>query len=209
MYLPPHFVETDLPTLHALIKAHPLGLLISSDASGLQANPVPFLLDEGAGKKGILRAHVARANPQWQHLQAGARALIVFQGENAYITPSWYASKREHGKVVPTWNYVIVQVRGSVTVHESPDWLLQQITALTNAHESGRVDPWAVSDAPQPYIAAQMRGIVGIEIAIDEIVGKWKVSQNRSAADQEGVAQGYDLDGHAAMAAQVRERVKP
>lgn len=209
MYQPPHFAEEDLPTLHALIKAHPLGLLVSSDASGIQANPLPFLLDEDAGEKGRLRAHLARANPQWLHLRDGAAALIVFQGENAYVTPSWYVSKQEHGKVVPTWNYVMVQVRGIVTVHESPDWLLPQITALTNAHESGRAGPWAVSDAPEPYIKAQMRGIVGIEIAIEEIAGKWKVSQNRSEADQAGVAQGYDLDGKAAMAAQVRERMKP
>jgi transcriptional regulator len=208
MYQPPHFIENHLPTLHALIAAHPLGLLISSDASGLQANPLPFLLDEHAGEKGRLRAHLARANPQWQHLQAGAQALVVFQGENAYVTPSWYVSKREHGRVVPTWNYVMVQVRGSVTVHESPDWLLPQITALTEAHEGGRAGPWAVSDAPEPYIAAQMRGIVGIEIAIEEIAGKWKVSQNRSAADQEGVAQGYDAEGKTGMASLVRKRMK-
>ncbi len=208
MYQPPHFAEEDLPTLHALIKAHPLGLLISSNASGIQANPVPFLLDESSGGKGHLRAHLARANPQWRHLRDGAAALVVFQGENAYVTPSWYASKREHGKVVPTWNYVMVQVRGNVTVHESPDWLLTQITALTGMHESGRAEPWAVAGAPEPYIAAQMRGIVGIELVITEIAGKWKVSQNRSAKDQAGVADGNDADGRAAMAALVRERMK-
>ena len=205
MYEPPHFIEVDPETLHALIRAHPLGLLISSDANDLQANAVPFSLKPDMGTKGTLQAHVARANPQWQHLKDGARALVVFQGPDAYVTPSWYATKKEHGKVVPTWNYAMVQVRGHVTIHEEPEWLLPQITALTNANEIGRAEPWAVTDAPERYIAAQMRGIVGIEIAIDDIRGKWKVSQNRSEADKRGAAEGYDIEDRPDMATLVRQ----
>ena len=205
MYEPNHFVEDNLETLHALIRAHPLGLLISSDAGDVQANAVPFILKPDTGPKGILQAHVARANPQWQHLQGGARALVVFQGPEAYVTPSWYATKKEHGKVVPTWNYAIVQVRGAVTVHESPEWLLPQISALTESHESNRAEPWAVTDAPERYIEAQMRGIVGIEIAIEDIRGKWKMSQNRSEADKTGVAEGYGMESRPDMAGLVRQ----
>ena len=205
MYEPNHFVEDNLETLHALIRAHPLGLLISSDAGDVQANAVPFILKPDTGPKGILQAHVARANPQWQHLQGGARALVVFQGPEAYVTPSWYATKKEHGKVVPTWNYAIVQVRGAVTVHESPEWLLPQISALTESHESNRAESWAVTDAPERYIEAQMRGIVGIEIAIEDIRGKWKMSQNRSEADKTGVAEGYGMESRPDMAGLVRQ----
>ncbi len=206
MYEPTHFVEDNLATLHALIRTHPLGLLISSDANDLQANAIPFLLDASVGANGILRGHLARANPQWQHLKDGARALVVFQGPDAYVTPSWYAAKKDHGKVVPTWNYAMVQVRGSVTIHDDPHWLQAQITALTKAHEGNRAEPWAVSDAPERYIEMQKRAIVGIEILIEDIRGKWKVSQNRSAADQSGVAEGLEADGAMDMAALVRQR---
>lgn len=208
MYEPTHFVEDNLETIHALIRARTLGLLISADADDLQANAIPFILKADAGPKGVLKAHVARANPQWQHLKDGARALVVFQGPDAYVTPSWYAAKKEHGKVVPTWNYAMVQVRGPVTIHEEPEWLLPQITALTKAHESARAEPWAVSDAPERYVAMQMRAIVGIEIAIEDIRGKWKVSQNRSAGDQAGVAEGMEAEGVADMAALVRRHGK-
>lgn len=204
MYEPTHFVEDNLETIHALIRAHPLGLLISSDSDDLQANAVPFILKAEAGPKGVLKAHVARANPQWQHLKDGARALVVFQGPDAYVTPSWYAAKKEHGKVVPTWNYAMVQVRGTVTVHEHPDWLMPQITALTGEHEGGRAEPWALTDAPERFVEMQMRAIVGIEIAIEDIRGKWKVSQNRSVADQAGVADGYDGQDRPDMSALVR-----
>ena len=205
MYEPNHFVEDNLETLHALIRAHPLGLLISSDAGDVQANAVPFILKPDTGPKGILQAHVARANPQWQHLKGGARGLVVFQGPDAYVTPSWYETKKEHGKVVPTWNFAMVQVRGTVTVHESPEWLLPQISALTESHESNRAEPWAVTDAPERYIEAQMRGIVGIEIAIEDIRGKWKMSQNRSEADKTGVAEGYGMESRPDMAGLVRQ----
>ena len=205
MYEPAHFVESNPDILHALIRAHPLGMLISAVGDDLQANPIPFLLDANWGDKGVLRAHLARANPQVKHLEDGARALVVFQGENAYVTPSWYASKKEHGKVVPTWNYVMVQVRGAVRLLGDAE-LHAQITALTNAHEQGRPIPWQVSDAPERYVEMQKRAIVGIEIKIEDIRGKWKVSQNRSFQDQAGVAAGFEQDHLAIMAYLVRDK---
>lgn len=190
MYQPPHFREERLEIQHALIRAHPLGLLISPGEDGLLANPVPFLLDAAAAPKGVLRAHLARANRQWQALAAGQPALVVFQGVDTYITPSWYETKKETGKVVPTWNYAIVQVRGPVRVIEDREWLRRQITALTAEHESSRSEPWAVTDAPEDFVEAQLKGIIGIEMTIETIEGKWKVSQNRPLADRIGVTAG-------------------
>lgn len=207
MYQPVHFVESDLPTLHALIRAHPLGLLISADADDLQANPIPFLIEPSAGPHGTLRAHVARANPQGQHLQNGAKALVVFQGSDAYVTPSWYETKKEHGRVVPTWNYVSVQVRGTVKIMDDPAWLHSQLTALTAQHEGGRPETWSIDDAPVNFIEMQKRAIVGIEIEITEIAGKWKVSQNRASADRAGVAVGLVHEGNHEMAALVAKKV--
>ena len=204
MYQPVHFEEANLPTLHALINAHPLGMLISADADDLQANPIPFLLDPSAGPHGTLRAHVARANPQWQHLQNGAKALVVFQGSDAYVTPSWYQSKKDHGKVVPTWNYVCVQVRGKVQVIDDAAWLHSQLSALTDGHEAGRNNAWSIADAPADFIEMQKRAIIGLEMVIEDIVGKWKVSQNRPVADRVGVAAGLHKDANINMADLVR-----
>ena len=202
MYMPPQFAETDETVLRALIEAHPLGLLISSSADELLANPVPFLVSAREGGT-LLRAHLSKANPQWQHIKDGARVLVVFQGTDSYVTPSWYASKKEHGKVVPTWNYAMVQARGTASVHEGADWLGQQVRDLTGRHEADRTEPWAVDDAPEAFVAAQLRGIVGIEIAVTELTGKWKVSQNRPEADRRGVHAGLKEDGDLAMAALV------
>jgi transcriptional regulator len=194
MYQPSHFIETDLGVLHALIRAHPLGLLISSGPDGPVANPLPFLLDADVGPNGRLRAHLSRANPQWRLLADNSETpvLTVFQGVDSYITPSWYETKRETGKVVPTWNYAIVQARGRVRVIEDAGWLAGQIAELTATHEAGRSEPWQVSDAPDSFIASQIKGIIGLEIEIAEISGKWKVSQNRPVADRAGVADGLD-----------------
>ena len=193
MYQPPHFKETRLEVQHALINAHPFGLLISSGAEGLEANAVPFVLDTVAPSLGVLRTHVARANSHWKSLH-GQNVLVVFQGPQTYISPSLYETKRETGKVVPTWNYVMVQVKGVASVHEDHAWLSAQIRALTNKHEAGRAAPWAVDDAPERYIESQMNGIVGIEIPITSIEGKWKVSQNRPEADRRGVAEGLSKE---------------
>jgi transcriptional regulator len=209
MYQPPHFREDRLEVQHALIRAHPLGLLVTNGRSGLIANPVPFTLDEAASPYGTLRVHLSRANPQWRDFDPEQEALVVFQGVETYITPSWYEAKREHGKVVPTWNYAIVQAYGRMRVMDDPDWLLEQITALTGTQESARQEPWAVSDAPASFVAAQLKGIVGIEIEITRIEGKWKVSQNRSEADRQGVAAGLRLlddDASRQMAEMVEAR---
>jgi transcriptional regulator len=210
MYQPPHFVETDCDRLHSLIEAYPLGLLVSNGADGPLANPLPFLLDREIGRFGRLRAHLSRANPQWRSLadDPKAQVLVVFQGVDTYVTPSWYATKRETGKVVPTWNYAIVQARGAARVIDDRDWLAGQIAQLTATHEAGRAEPWKVSDAPDAFVEAQIRGIVGIEIEIADLQGKWKVSQNRPMADRVGVAQGLESSegfDEAGMARLVRQ----
>ncbi|MBD8665166.1 FMN-binding negative transcriptional regulator [Rhizobium sp. CFBP 8752] len=205
MYQPPHFREDDLGTQHALIRAYPLGMLITSGNSGLLANPVPFHLDGEASDKGVLRLHLARANSQWKDIRDGATVLAVFQGADSYVTPSWYQTKQETGKVVPTWNYAIVQARGPARIVEDAGWLLAQIEAITGQHENSRPMPWSVNDAPDDFISAQLKGIVGVEIEISEIEGKWKVSQNRPVGDREGVASGLDnMPGQDQMAELVR-----
>jgi transcriptional regulator len=195
MYEPPLHRQDDLAVQHALVRDHPLGLLISHGPQGLLANAVPFLVDPSASKLGVLQCHVARANGQWRDLADASEALVVFQGPQHYISPSWYETKRETGKVVPTWNYLVVQARGRARVIEDEVWLRRQIEALTRRHEGDRPAPWAVDDAPAPFIAMQIKAIVGIEIEIVDIKGKWKASQNRNAADRAGVVKGLEADG--------------
>lgn len=195
MYEPPLHREDDLARQHALIEARTIGLLISHGPQGLVANVVPFVLDPAASKLGTLKAHVARANPQWRDLAESPEALIVFQGPEHYVSPSWYPTKQETHKVVPTWNYVMVQTRGTAHVVEDDEWLQRQIAALTLKQEASRADPWAVVDAPADFIAFQRKAIVGIEIEITDIRGKWKTSQNRSAADRAGVIKGLQAIG--------------
>jgi transcriptional regulator len=208
MYLPAHFAETRVDVLHAALRAHPLGLLISHGSGGLAANPVPFLVDADPTPLGTLRGHVARANPLWR--DAGAEVLVVFQGPQAYVSPGWYASKAATGQVVPTWNYVMVQARGRLRAVDDAPWLHALVNRLTDTHEAGRPAPWKVADAPDDYVATMLRAIVGIEIELTVLTGKWKASQNRSAADREGVAAGLDArstDDARAMAAAVRRAV--
>jgi len=189
MYQPQVFREENLETLHSFIRAHPLATLITAGAGGLLANLVPFTLIDG-GEKGTLRAHVAKANDQVYALRSGAETLVVFQGPDAYITPSWYVSKQEHGRVVPTWNYVVVQARGTPRIVDDTSWIRAQVQDLTATQEHKRPTPWNVNDAPEPFISGQIQSIIGIEIPISTIEGKWKVSQNRSAADRQGVEEG-------------------
>ena len=206
MYEPPLHRQEDLAAEHELIRKYPLGLLISHGSSGLLANAIPFLIDAEASRFGTLRAHVARANPQWKDLQVAEEALVVFQGVDHYISPSWYETKRETGKVVPTWNYTMVQAKGRAKVMDDV-WLARQIEELTRALEERREAPWAVGDAPADFIAMQRRAIVGLEIEILDIRGKWKTSQNRPAADRAGVVAGLEELGEEAreMAGIVRE----
>jgi transcriptional regulator len=201
MYTPPAFAEARPEVLHDLIRAHPLGLLITSGTGGIVANPVPFqLVTEEAGT--VLRAHLSRANSQLVDLD-DAECLVVFQGPQAYVSPSWYATKQDSGKVVPTWNYIIVQARGRARRVDDPTWLRTQIDALTEAHEAGSAEPWAVADAPADFIAGQLRGIVGVEIPVTQIDGKWKLSQNRSMPDRSGVVNGLTALGETDMVSAV------
>jgi len=211
MYQPPHFREDSLAVQHALIRAHPLGLLVTLENSGIVANLVPFVLDAAASPRGTLKCHVARANRLWQDFDTAHEALVIFQGAEHYITPSWYATKQETGKVVPTWNYVIVQAYGRLVVRDDRDWLAQQIGELTTRQEAPRDQPWAVGDAPEPFVKAQLNAIVGLEIPISRIEGKWKVSQNRPERDRAGVVQGLlaeQDDAARAMARLVEEKNK-
>jgi transcriptional regulator len=208
MYEPSHFKVEDRGQLHAVIRQHPLATLVTVGEDGLVANLVPFVLHADEGDNGVLRAHLARPNPQWKAIAAGAETLVVFTGVERYVTPAWYATKRETGKVVPTWNYVTVQVRGQARVVEDPVWLRSQLESLTLQQEAPRAEPWAVTDAPEPFIAAQARGIVGVEIEIVSIIGKFKLSQNRREDDRLGVLNGLSSDPETesqAMAALVKE----
>jgi transcriptional regulator len=210
MYLPAHFAETRPEPLHELIGKHPLGMLVTMSDAGLQANPVPFVLDaDPAGGPGILRAHVARANPLWRETRGDVESLVVFQGPQAYISPGWYPSKLEHGKAVPTWNYVMVQARGTLRAIDDADWVRAFVTRLTTRHEAVQAKPWAVTDAPPEFIDTMVRAIVGIEITLTALTGKWKVSQNRSIADRGGVAAGLHAAGLADAAASVENGPKP
>jgi transcriptional regulator len=211
MYLPAHFAESRAEVLHGLIRSHPLGVLVTQDRdSHIDANDIPFVLDaaEGDGQY-VLRGHVARANPLWRTARGDVESLVVFQGPQGYVSPAWYPSKAEHGKVVPTWNYVVVQGRGALRAIDDRDWVRAFVTRLTERHESDRPAPWAVSDAPSDYIETMLGAIVGIEIVLTSLTGKWKVSQNRPPADREGVAAGLVSEqGDAALAAQVRAFTK-
>ena len=190
MYLPAHFEEARPEVLHQALRDHPLGLLITQDASGLVANQIPFLIELEPDGTQVLRGHVARANPVWREARCDVESLVVFQGPQAYISPSWLATKAQDGKVVPTWNYVMVQARGTLRAIDDAAWVHALVTRLTERHESTRAQPWAVSDAPEDYIATMLRAIVGIEIPLSSLIGKWKLSQNKSSADREGIAQG-------------------
>ena len=208
MYEVKHFVEDRLDVQHDLIQSHPLGLLICDDADGRHmANPIPFTLVRKSGLLGTLQAHLARPNPQWLQLQNVEECLVVFQGEQAYISPNWYPTKKEHGKVVPTWNYVTVHVWGKPKVFDDQNWIRTQINALTTQQEANQATPWQVDDAPPQFTAAMLRGVVGVEIEITEIQGKWKVSQNRPTADIQGVRDGLASVGEVSMATQVAERL--
>ena len=190
MYLPKHFEETRVEVLHRLIRDEPLATLVTLGPDGLNANHLPLDLDPEPDPFGTIRGHVARGNRMWQDTSPDVEALAVFQGSQRYITPSWYPTKQETGKVTPTWNYVVVHAYGKPRFRDDPAWLRDHVERLTNRHESARALPWRVTDAPEDYVAALLRGIVGFEIRVTRLVGKWKVSQNRSRAERQGVGMG-------------------
>lgn len=195
MYLPKHFEETRVAVLHELIREHPLGALVTLTGNGLDANHLPFEVDPEPAPFGTLRGHVARANPVWRDGSATVDALVIFQGPGIYVSPSWYPTKEETGQVVPTWNYAVVHAHGPLKVIDDRAWLRAFVTKLTDRHEAGKPVPWKVTDAPAQYIDRQLGAIIGLELPIARLVGKWKVSQNRPAQDREGVVEGLSREG--------------
>lgn len=202
MYVPRHF---EMPTadVQDLLLRHGAGDLVTATPVGLLATLVPFVFDPGVGEHGVLLGHLARNNEQWRQPPTG-EALVIVRGPDSYVSPGWYASKAEHGRVVPTWNYVAVHVHGPLVVHDDPAWVADLVDRLTRRHEAGRDRPWAVTDAPAPFVEGQLRAIVGVEVPITRIEAKAKLSQNRPAADVDGVVRGSREDGHVAMAEAVQ-----
>ena len=200
MYLPAHFEESRVDVLHELIHAHPLGALVTLTAGGIDANHIPFEIDPAPAPFGTLRGHVARANPLWREFLREVEALVIFQGAGTYISPAWYPTKQETGRVVPTWNYAVVHAYGPLRVIDDKAWLRDFVTQLTNRHEAGRQAPWHVTDAPADYIDKQLGAIIGLEIPIARLVGKWKMSQNRPSQDRAGVVDGLLREGDPSVA---------
>ena len=210
MYRPNYHALNDLGQMHTHIDQYPLGGWVCQTDDGLVANHIPFVLDRTYGENGRLIGHVSRANPVWQQLLAGTPSVVMFMGPQAYITPSWYPGKKEHGKVVPTWNYVTVHVHGTGRVVEDGEWILSMLHQLTDAQESSRPTPWSVKDAPTDYVEKLLRAIVGIEIRIDRLEGRLKVSQDEALADRHGTVDGLmaEQDSQSnAMAELVRQQI--
>lgn len=200
MYVPAHFNEDRIDVLHDLIRGTRLATLVSMTADGMVASHAPLMLDPDPAPYGTLIGHLAKANPHARAADLGVQTLVIFQGVDGYITPSYYAAKQEHGKVVPTWNYTAVHAYGTLEVFDDPARLLQVVTRLTNRYETPRAQPWGVTDAPADFVQGMLRAIVGIVLPITRLEGKVKMSQNRPAADQTGVIEGLRHDGQDALA---------
>lgn len=211
MYTPKQFEELRVEVMHDLIRAYPLATLVTHSSSGLNANHIPLYLSESPTPYGALQGHIARANPLFGEITEGIETLAIFHGPDSYISPSWYATKKESGKVVPTWNYAVVHAYGVLRVVENASWLRAQLDALTNHQEASFPEPWVVSDAPADHLEKIMAAIVGVEMVITKMMGKWKVSQNQPTPNQVGVIAGLKASGLAesqAMAALVETRAK-
>jgi transcriptional regulator len=198
VYVPEHFAMDD-SALQELLAGHGAGDLVTATSEGLLATLLPFVHDPAVGAHGALLGHMARNNDQWRHAPVG-EAMVIVRGPDAYVTPSWYASKAEHGRVVPTWNYVTAHVYGELVVHDDVEWVGENVRRLTEKHEAARQPSWAVADAPPAYVAGQLRAVVGLELRISRIEAKAKLSQNRPAADIDGVVAGARAEGQAEMA---------
>ena len=199
MYVPSHFEELRPGVLHDLMRAHPLGVLITHSAEGLDANHLPFELDATVGKQGVLRAHVARNNPVWQSIANGDEVLVVFRSQDAYISPNWYPSKHESHKQVPTWNYQVVHAHGRITLHDDEQYVRGLVARLTRTHEADEPKPWKMGDAPPDYINSMLKSIVGLEVDITRLVGKFKLSQNREVRDRVSAGQTLLSQGDGAL----------
>jgi transcriptional regulator len=209
MYIPRANQETRVPVIHKLMEEEPFASLITMGATGLFASHIPMVLERDGTEFGRLKCHLSRANRQWRDFTPDVEALAIFSGPQHYITPSWYREKQESGRVVPTWNYVVVHAYGYLRVIEDSDWLMAHLESLVTMHEAELPIPWKIQDAPTDYIESQIKGIVGLEIVIERLEGKWKVSQNRSEQDRTGVAKGLaelDTTGSLAMKALVDQR---
>ncbi|WP_417209807.1 FMN-binding negative transcriptional regulator [Antarctobacter sp.] len=205
MYVPPHFAEPDLDVLHDLIASNALGVLITHGQSGLDANHIPFDLDRTAGENGTLRCHVARSNPVWQDIATGDGVLVVFRSADAYVSPNWYPSKREHHKQVPTWNYRVAHAHGRISVRDDEGFVRRNVARLTRTHESGQPVPWKMGDAPKDYIDTMVKAVVGLEIVIDRLVGKVKLSQNKVPNDIRNAGEILIDQGHQQIGAAMVE----
>lgn len=200
MYLPPHFAATDPEALHQLIQTHPLGALITHGKGGLDADHLPFEFDAGEGEHGVLRAHVARNNPLWQAVTDGQEVLVIFRAADGYVSPNWYPSKQEHHKQVPTWNYAVVHAHGRIRVRDDARFVRRLLASLTRVHEAAEPKPWKMADAPRDYLEAMVAAVVGIEVEITGLVGKFKLSQNKEGADQQGAIDALQAKGQLALA---------
>ena len=207
LYNPRWFKEDRLEFLQAEVQRLSFGTLVTSAPLGIMASHVPMMLDLSAGGNGRLYGHVSRGNHQWRDTPSGSEGLAIFLGPDAYITPRWYQTKKETGKVVPTWNYTAIHARGPVSFIEDAEWLRVAVTSLTRHHESAAENPWEVRDAPEAYIAGELKTIVGFEMPITSIEGKWKMSQNRPEADREGVIAGLE-ERNAGLDSDVSDEVR-
>lgn len=189
MYTPKAFEESQSEVLHHFIRAHPFGIFVTNSETGPKADHLPVLLDT-SGQTAVLNLHVARANAVWKTPPDAQEVLVIFHGPHAYVSPSWYPSKTEHGKVVPTWNYAVVHAYGTARIIDDAAWTRRHLAMMVQTHEAGRENPWKLTDAPADYIEQMLHGVVGVEITVTRLVGKLKLSQNRSLADREGVILG-------------------
>lgn len=204
MYIPAHFAETRFEVLHDLIRRHPLGILVTHGAAGLDANHIPFELATAPGSLGVLSGHVARANPVWQELADGAEVMVVFRAADAYISPNWYPSKHEQHRQVPTWNYTVAHAHGRVRIVDDARFVRGIVGRLTKAHEASQPVPWKMADSPREFIDGLLQAIVGIEIAITRLEGKAKLSQNKDARDLQGAIDGLKAAGEDDLAQAMR-----
>lgn len=204
MYIPAHFEAPDREAMYALMQNYPLATLITLSADGMVANHIPLHLSAEPVPFGTLRGHVAHTNPLWRNFRPDTEVLAIFHGPEAYVSPSWYATKKQHGKVVPTWNYATVHAYGKLHIKDDPAWIRTQLTELTAEHEKKQPEPWAMTDAPLEFIEKLVQAIVGIEIEITRLQGKWKMSQNQPLENRAGVAEGLKNSGREDVAAWIK-----